>query len=429
MKIGIFTDTYHPSVNGIVAVTDILRRNFEALGHEVFVFAPGEGLKNDVANPYLIRFPTVKGILYDDFNASLFFVPTVLADIKKLELDVIHFLTPGQVGLMGLYAAHELKIPLVSEYCTDLFEYVAHYPIALPVLIAAISLLPLAVPMSPHELLAALKASRPRLGVTKWNKALVRELLTILHTSCDAVIVHSRKSARQLSAWQTGEFSYRSYLIPTGVDPLPQPTPAQLASFKNKFSITNKDEVVVYVGRLSAEKNLDLLISAIEHVRHSRPNAKLLLVGDFDYRPTLEAKARASSAAKAIIFAGQMPRALLGTPLALAKVFVFPSLTDTQGLVLHEAALAGLPIVMTDRLVSQVVKNNQNGLYAKPTAVSFAEKIVKILANKTLQKSMGSHSKQIARHFSERAQSQKIVQLYQQIIRQRKHRSKVRLHH
>ncbi|HEU5187950.1 MAG TPA: glycosyltransferase [Candidatus Saccharimonadales bacterium] len=428
MKIGIFTDTYHPSVNGIVAVTDILRRNFEAFGHEVFVFAPGEGLKTDDTDAHLIRFPAVKGVLYDDFNASLFFVPTVLADIKKLDLDVIHFLTPGQVGLMGLYAAHELKIPLVSEYCTDLFEYVAHYPIALPVLIAAISLLPLAVPMSPYELLAALKASRPRLGVTKWNKALVKELLTILHASCDAVIVHSRKSARQLSSWQTSEFSYRSYLIPTGVDHLPVPTPAKVEAFKKKFSIAITDEVVVYVGRLSAEKNLDVLIPAIEQVRLSRPHAKLLFVGDFDYRPTLEAKARASTAAQAIIFAGQMPRTSLGTPLALAKVFVFPSLSDTQGLVLHEAALAGLPIVLTDQLVSEVVKNNQNGLFAKPNPTAIAEKIVRILASSSLQKSMGSQSKQIAGHFSERAQAQKIITLYTQIIRQRKRLANSRLH-
>lgn len=428
MKIGIFTDTYYPSVNGIVAVTDILRRNFEALGHEVFVFAPGEGLKVDNSNPHLIRFPAIKGALYDDFNASLFFVPAVQAHIKKLDLDVIHFLTPGQVGLMGLYAAHELKIPLVSEYCTDLFEYVQHYPIALPVLIAAISLLPFTLPMTTAELLSALKASHPRFGLTKWNKALVKELLTVLHASCDAVIVHSRKSVRQLNQWQTGEFSYRSYLIPTGVDPLPTPTKAEVAAFKKKFAITDTDEVVIYVGRLSAEKNLDVLIPAIEHVCRERPNAKLLFVGDFDYRPTLEAKARASRAADAIIFAGKMPRAKLGTPLAAAKVFAFPSLTDTQGLVLHEAALAGLPIVLTDRLVSEVVKNNENGLYAKPTASSIAEKIVRILADPKLQKIMSRQGKQIASHFSERQQAEKIIKVYTQIIGQRKRLADSRLH-
>src|SRR5687767_11847734 len=306
MKIGLFTDTYHPSVNGIVSVVGILRRNFEAMGHEVFVFAPGEGLLiEQTSDKHVYKFPAFKGGLFNDSNTPLFFPPFLLGEIKKLDLDVIHFLTPGQVGLMGLYAAHELKIPLVSEYCTDLFEYVEHYPLALPVLITALLLLPLAIPMTREQLFELYKSSRPRLGIGKWNKSLVRDLMTILHSSCDAVIVHSRKSARQLASWQNGDFNYRTYLIPTGVDPLPVPTKTAKDKFCKQFKISPADEVVIYVGRLSHEKNLDLLVQMMPDLIFKRPNAKLVFVGDFDYRETLEAIASKSTAADRIIFTGR----------------------------------------------------------------------------------------------------------------------------
>lgn len=417
MKIGLFTDTYHPSINGIVSVVDILRHNFEAMGHEVFVFAPGEGLRIEQADDtHVYKFPTVKGGLFNDSNTPLFFPPFLLAEIKKLDLDVIHFLTPGQVGLMGLYAAHELKVPLVSEYCTDLFEYVEHYPLALPVLITALLLLPLAIPMTRNQLFELYRSSRPRLGIGKWNKNLVRDLMTILHSSCDAVIVHSRKSARQLASWQKGDFNYRTYLIPTGVDALPIPTKTAQETFCKKFKIAPTDEIVLYVGRLSQEKNLDLLIEMMPELIAKRPQAKLVFVGDFDYREALEAAAKKSSAAERIIFTGRMPRERLGEPLGIAKVFAFPSLSDTQGLVLHEAALAGVPTVMCDRLVSEVVKDGENGFYCKDAPKSMANKIATILSDDKLRNKMSKKAKEIAGKFSERSQAQKIIKLYEKII-------------
>lgn len=417
MKIGLFTDTYHPSINGIVSVVDILRHNFEAMGHEVFVFAPGAGLRiEQTVDMHVYEFPAFKGGLFNDSNTPLFFPPFLLAEIKKLDLDVIHFLTPGQVGLMGLYAAHELKIPLVSEYCTDLFEYVEHYPLALPVLITALLLLPLAIPMTRDQLFELYRSSRPRLGIGKWNKSLVRDLMTILHSSCDAVIVHSRKSARQLASWQNGDFNYRTYLIPTGVDALPAPTKTAQEKFCKKFKIAVTDEVVMYVGRLSHEKNLDLLIEMMPDLVAKRSNAKLVFIGDFDYRETLEAAAKKSSVTDRIVFTGRMRRDELGTPLSVAKVFAFPSLTDTQGLVLHEAALAGVPIVMCDKLVSEVVEDGENGFYCNNAPKSMANKIATILADNNLQKTMGKNGKVIASRLSERLQAKKIIDLYKKLI-------------
>lgn len=421
MKIGIFTDTYRPATNGIVFVTEILRRNFEAMGHEVFIFAPAPGLstKSDTAeDDHIIRFPALSGIVYEENNVSLIFPPKTLGRVRELELDMFHFLTPGTVGLFAVYAASKLDKPLVAEYCTDLFEYADRYPGALPAIAALGVSLPFTFKMTREEFWEVLKAGRPRMGIGNWNKEMVKSSLNVIHSHCDAVIAHSRKSEEQLQSWQNGD-SYPIHLIPTGVDPAEPPTAKQLADIKKQWGIKPDDEVVLYLGRVSVEKNLDLLIGTMEELIKWRPKAKLVIVGDFDYRPTLEAHAKESTAADHIVFAGKIPHEHIGWAYAAADVFAFPSLTDTQSLTLHEATLAGLPVVMIDHKVTEVVKDGVNGYFCNDDPIDMAAKLHKVLEDPKLRKQMGLESKKIAKQFSEKAQSKKILDLYEQIIAKR----------
>jgi 1,2-diacylglycerol 3-alpha-glucosyltransferase len=420
MKIGIFTDTFRPSLNGIVYVTEILRRNLEAAGHEVYIFAPAAGLTNNVAetDPHIIRFPALSGVIFDDFNSSLFYPPKVLNQIDELNLDVLHFLTPGTVGMMAIYAAHKLNKPLVAEYCTDLFEYVEHYPLAAPGIFAMGTILPFTFKPSSGELLEMVKAARPRFGTAKWNREMVKHLITVMHSHCDAVIAHSRKSARQMQSWQHGDEHYKIDIIPTGVDALPALPATQLAAFRKQWGLTKNDEVISYIGRLSPEKNLDMLIDMISELTKWRPNAKLMYVGDFaEYRPKLEEKAKASPAADHIIFTGRLPREELGKALGVTQVFAFPSLTDTQSLALHEAAQAGLPIVMIDEPVTEVVHEGVNGYFCKNDPIDMAAKINQVFDDPARYKKMSVESKKVAQRFSEKKQTEKILQIYEQIIR------------
>ena len=420
MKIGIFTDTYRPSVNGVVYVTEILRRTFEAAGHEVYIFAPAASLSSKSDDGHIIRFPAVKSLVTGgEDNFSLFFPPAVLSRIKELNFDILHFLVPGPVGLMALYAGRKLDIPVVAEHCTDYFEYVEHYPAA----IIGISLLGMALPftfkVSRSELLGMVKAGIPRVGLGNWSRSLVKNLLTVIHAHCDGVIVHSRKSALQLAAWQTAEDRYGTHIIPTGVDAAKAPSVLERDRLKKQWGITPDDEVLLYLGRISAEKNLDLLIPMMEELTKWRPQAKLVFVGDFDYRPTLEAKAKASHAAQRIFFAGKIAHEEIGKAYALAKVFVFPSTTDTQSLALHEATLAGLPVVMIDEPVTEVVKDGINGYFCQNHPIDMAAKVRHILEDPDLRKKMGAQSRAIAGKFSEKAQTKQILALYDEILKKR----------
>lgn len=425
MRIGLFTDTFRPSINGIVFVVESTRRHLEALGHEVFILCPGGSIRPErssdepEAEPeddHIIRFPSVKGFFYDDYDTSIFFPPRAVSKIRDLGLDVIHIFTPAQLGLLGVYAAFKDDIPVVAEHSTDVYEYAEHYPAALPGMLALCALLPFSLKVRGKDVRQLLSLYRPRRERLEWTHEIIEKALTLIYSRCDAVIALSRKSARQLESWQeNSDYKYEVTLLPNGVDALPRPTKVELADFRKRWSISAQDEVVTFVGRLGAEKNLDLLIPAIELVLKARPKAKLLLVGDFEYREVLEEAARQSSASDQIIFAGSMPREELGVVYEASTVFAFPSLKDTQGWVLHEAAHAGLPIVLIDQDLSEVVRESVNGYFAKNTAESFAEKIVKILSDKAIYNKFSENSRKLAAGFSERQSAETLEGVYKDL--------------
>lgn len=424
MRIGLFTDTYLPSINGIVYVVESLKDHLEAQGHEVFIFCPAGSIRQRQTDEleeddHIIRFPSFKGAFYDDYDMTLFFPPRVLGRIKSLDLDVIHFFTPSQVGMMGVYAAHKCDIPLVAQHCTDLREYVEHYRDAmlLPGLLALIALLPFAIKVNGKDIREIMKMYLPRRERVQWNIDIVERILTIIYSKCDAVIALSRKSQAQLESWQHNEdYEYEVTMMPNGVDRIRPATVAQKKAFRERFGIAEDDEVFGFVGRLGSEKNLALLIPAIEQVVKERPHARLLFVGDFEFRETLERLTAESSCPDRITFTGALPRESLGVAYGTMKVFTFPSLTDTQGWVLHEAALAGLPIVLIDKAVSEVVVDGESGTYADNTADSVASAVVDLLAHPKKREAFGHESQRLARHFTEKRQVAKLVKLYERVV-------------
>lgn len=427
MRIGLFSDTYRPSINGIVFVVESLKRELEALGHEVYIFCPAKsispGRQSELLceDEHIVRFPSIKGAFFDDYDTSLFFPPFELAKIKKLELDVIHIFTPSQIGLMGMRAAAKYDIASVVQHSTDLYEFVEHYPAVLPgALTLAGIVFPLSVKLNGKDLREIVKLYRPRRGVTKWNKEIIETVITTLYSKASAVIALSRKSRDQLLSWQTPDHSYAIDLMPSGVNALPRPTEAALAEFRETWGLRKSDEVFGFVGRLGEEKNLPILIKAFDaYIAKERPKSKLLFVGDFEYRATLEEMALATRYSERIIFTGALPRETLGTVYEALDIFCFPSLKDTQGWVLHEAAHARKPIVLIDQGVSEVVENGVNGVFVKNTPKSMAEGVISLLKSPKKRQEFGEASKKLAAKYTERRQVRKLEALYERIVQQK----------
>lgn len=429
MRIGLFTDTYRPSINGIVFVVESLKRELENLGHEVYVFCPAKSMSpskqaellNEDSDSRIIRFPSIKGAFFDDYDTSVFFPPAVQRRIKELELDMVHVFTPSQIGLVGVKAAKKNNIPLVIQHCTDIYEFVDHYPAVLPGALALAGIVfPMSVRLRGHDLLEIAKLYKPRAGVTKWNKDIIESVITILYSKADAVIALCRKSCKQLKSWQYDDYQYELVLMPNGVNALPRPTKTEVKAFREQWNLAEDDEIFGFVGRLGEEKNLPLLIKSFErHIARKRPKAKLLFVGDFEYRKTLEEMAAATKYADRIIFTGAMPREKLGLAYSVLDVFAFPSLKDTQGWVLHEAAHAGLPIVLVDKELSEVVQDGVNGFIANDNPTSFGRAIITLLEDANKRQEFGAISKKLAAKFTENRQVKKLEKLYQELIDQK----------
>lgn len=423
MRIGLFTDTYRPSINGITFVVESLKNQLEALGHEVYVFCPARSIRPGkqtgqlAEDDHIIRFRSVRSGFFDDFDISLIFPPLLLGQIADMKLDVIHVFTPSQVGLLGINAAVKNDIPFVIQHCTDLYEFVENYPNVLPGILALIGVIfPANVKLNRKDLVEIAKLYRPQLGATKWSRAIIAKSITLLYSKADAVIALSTKSYNQLQSWQDDDYAYPLTLMPNGVNAIPRPTMAQLQSFREQWGFRKSDEIYGFVGRLGEEKNLPILIKAFDHIGKSRPNANLLFVGDFDYRATLESMAAQSKYPERIIFTGAMPREKLGVVYATLDVFAFPSLKDTQGWVLHEAAHAHLPIVLIDQDVSEVVRDGQNGYFSRNTATDFARKVTELLGSPKTRERFGEQSKILAQRYTEKKQIIKLIKLYERVI-------------
>lgn len=419
MKIGLFTDTYHPAANGVVCAIDQTRRELEALGHEVFVLAPDGGVVRGKLpdDPHVIRLPAFQY----DMQLSMFFPPTLLKKIRELELDVIHFFTPAQVGLMAALAARKTGAVLVGKHSTDTYEFSKDYPAMIIGAVLGGLLGPLFIKLSDEQKKTFVKlylSPHGREKNEKWAQRLIAGQMTLLYANCDGVVAVSPKSADQLARFaERSDEKLNLYVIPDGVDILPSADPRDIEKFRKQWNIDEDDEIVVSFGRMAEEKNLTLLIDMLPKLLKKRSNVKLLLAGDYVYREKLEKIAAASPAADRIIFTGLYKRDELSTICAVAKVFAFPSLKDTQALVLNEAAGQGLPIVMCDHDLNEVFQDARNGFIARNDPVDFAAKVETILADDKLAARMGRNSRKFAAATTERAQTEKLVELYRELLR------------
>ena len=231
MRIGLFSDTYRPTINGITYVVDTLKQQLEQQGHEVFIFCPARTIRPgklqemSVEDSHIVRIPSFPSGFFDDFDLALFFPPRTLRQIRELELDIIHIFTPSQIGLLGMNAATKYKIPFVVQHSTDLYQFVENYPNTVPGALALVGVLfPMSLKLERQDYKEIAKLSRPRRGATKWGQEIIKRALTMAYSKADAVIALSRKSKMQLESWQDEDYNYKVTMLPSGVNAIPRAT-------------------------------------------------------------------------------------------------------------------------------------------------------------------------------------------------------------
>lgn len=416
MRIGFFTDTYLPVSNGICYVIDIIRKDLEAAGHEVYIFAPQNFRTKLPKEKRVIRYKAIQGMLYSDQFTSFFWAPTEVDRIRSLKLDAIVIFTPSLIGALGAHAALKLDIPFVVQYGTDMEAYGEDYKFTTIFgLVCTMFIAPYFLKLGFKSTLKFYKDIFRRSNKNEsYYRYVTRLMMELIHERATAVIATSEKTAAQLRKWPIKQ---DVVTIPTGVDALPAP-PLIAKRFLKEHGVNESDDIILYAGRMSVEKNLDKLVEAFGLIAKKRPKAKLLMIGDFQYRQQLEERAAATRHGDSIIFTGLIDRSTLGSVYPLAKVFVFPSLTDCQALVLNEAALAGVPLVWCDTpKLNPVLQDGLTGLQAKDSAKNIASKIERLLSDEPLRRQMCRQAKKQARRYSEAKQSGQIEKLLEAICR------------
>ncbi len=317
MRIALFTETFLPKVDGIVTRLRHTIEHLERNGDRVLVVAPEGGL-TEYKGAKVYGIPGVSLPLYPELKLALPPLGTKNA-IEEFQPDLIHVVNPAFLGLGGIYYAKTMNIPLVASYHTHLPQYLHHYGLG-----ALEGLL--------WELLKAAH-NQAQLNLCT-SSAMVKELVN--------------HGIERVDLWQRG--------VDTDMF---QP---HLASAQMRSRLTQgnpQDPLLLYVGRVSAEKQID----QIKPVLEAMPQARLAIVGDGPYREALEAH----FADTKTNFVGYLQGLELAAAFASADAFVFPSRTETLGLVLLEAMAAGCPVVAArSGGIPDIVTDGVNGYLFEP---------------------------------------------------------------
>ncbi len=418
MRIGFFTDRYYPQTDGVGVSVDMFARDLRKLGHSVYIFCPkgAQGNKHNhsdhVDGPDVIRFPSIPGIWFEGYRDTFPWTKKNLKMVEDLDLDIVHIHTPGQVGMLGIYVAKSFGLPLIATYHTDLVAYSQVYKRAFPGAIGLSFLLPI-MARDKTILRDASKVLRPERTIPLWNAKIIQRMITVMHNNCDLVIAVSEKSRRQLKGYRT---KTPIEVLPTGTDwaEISQPTSYDL---RKQYNLTPDSVLLLYVGRIGEEKNLQLAIRSLEQILPKAPHAHLVLAGPGSSIDIAKFRALAAKCGveNNLIFTGVLNRSEVMGAFTSSNLFVFPSIADTQGLVINEACALGKPIVYVDDKISSLTQNNHNGLHAKNNPKDFAAKCLKLIENSDLQKKFGRASCELAKNHTSDIQAKRLIALYKQV--------------
>lgn len=414
MKIAITSDLYYPMTNGVAVFAHNLAKGLAKKGHDVIVICPSftgkpHKVKRDgVTTHYLrsIRFP-----FYPDqinkvpegkeflgmplprlaYRHGLWITVDPYPEMKKIlhrfRPDVLHNQTAEMVAFAVRRYAKKYDVPLVST---------GH--------------------AYPDNLTSQLKILKP----------IKRPLDAILRTYMASFLKHSEYATMptemaigDLVPKKRKHFQVTVEPLSNGVD-LSQfgPKKASQKIYK-KFHLAQDRPIVLYVGRVDPEKSISQVVTAFAGVLEEVPEAQLVVVGDGTDRRHLQDLVRALGIEKSVVFPGRIYPPEIMEVYRTATLFATASETETQGIVLIEAAATGLPLVAVDAgAVRELCQHKKNGILCQPGDVAeITDAMVKILKNPDVREKYSQASLEVAQKHDLNRTLQRFVEIYQEAIR------------
>lgn len=384
MKILITTDAYNSMINGVAISVKNLSAALQDAGHEVRILTLSQthqsGKDNDV---YYIGSVPIK--IYPDTRATFFFHHPLLKDIVSWHPDIIHSQCEFFTFIFAKKLAKRLQIPIIHTYHT-LYEYYTHY-------------------FCPSKTLGR-------------KIVAVGSRFVCNHT--DIVIAPTKKTASILESYCVDR---PLKIIPTGLslERLQIPADKNLQSkLKQKFQIPENVPVLVTLGRLAREKNIDFLIRQMSHLSLRKKKFHLLIVGDGPDRERLESLVHHLDLKDIVHFTGMVNPQEVAQYYRLGDAFVSASNSETQGLTYIEALACGLPLLCKkDICLDGVLQPGKNGFMFEDET-EFAVNCMKLFESQTVLREMVQYAFQTSLQFSRETFALRVLALYQEIILEKK---------
>lgn len=383
MRIALFTNNYLPFCGGVTISVETLRRGLEGRGHAVWVMAPRFRGSPD-GGPRVLRYPSIPATTYPEFPLAIPWAPAVTARVRALDVDVFHAHHPFLLGPVAARLARRAGRPLVFTYHTR-YEKYAHY-----------------VPLTR----ALVEAAAVRLS-------------TRFAARADAVIAPSAVVRNELV--RRGVRAPVA-VVPTGVD-LSHFRPGDRLAARRRLGLPEREPVLLYVGRLDREKSVERVLLAFDRIASTIPRARLLVVGHGKEAARLRRVARGLAAAGRVAFLGVRPHARLPVCYQAADLFLFASETETQGLVLAEAAACALPAVAVNASgCEEVIRDGETGLLTKSDPTALAEAAIGLLLDGERRAALGARARRVAeREFDVRLQIDRTLDVYAAALARGRH--------
>ncbi|MDO4255426.1 MAG: glycosyltransferase family 1 protein [Kocuria sp.] len=369
MRIALYTEVFLPKIDGVV--TRVLRtlEQLATMGHTVLVFAPGNPPASYAGHTVVPVRSKPFTPWYPDINVAL---PTkgLAATMKQFAPDIVHAVNPSWLSAYGVLSAKHHGLPLLSSFHTDIPQYTT-----------------------------ALGLGVLRYPAEKWLRWLHNQSEVNLCTSGPMLERTRRLGVRDVSLWPKA-VDTQSY-HPSHADP------------KLRIQLTNGNPqapLILYVGRISKEKNLDQLVTPMRTLA----NAHLAIVGSGPHTEHLKKRFAGTNT----IFTGPMTGQQLAAAYATADVFAFPSTSETLGLVVLEAFASGVPVVGARAGgIPYVVDDGHTGFLTAPgDAQDLTDKLHRLIANPDLRTTMGAAARREAIHHSWKASTDELVRQYRLAI-------------
>ncbi|MCP5197129.1 MAG: glycosyltransferase family 1 protein [Gammaproteobacteria bacterium] len=304
LRLGIVTETYPPEINGVALTVSRWVDGLLARGHTVQLIRVRQG-GNDHPQPTdtleTLPLPGFRIPGYPQLQSGWPAQGSLLAHWRRNRPDIVHIVTEGPLGYSALRAAQRLGIPVSTSFHTNFHNYSRHY----------------------------------HLG---WLATPITAYLRHFHNQGIQTLVPTQELAEQLESIGF----LRTQILARGIDTRLFSPQHRDVALRQQWNATPDALVVLYVGRLAAEKNLELAITAFQAIRQLRPNARLVLVGDGPLTSRLRARH------PEFVYCGMRRGHDLATHYASADLFLFPSLTETFGNVILEALASGLAVAAFD---------------------------------------------------------------------------------